>query len=220
MSNLSIYGDTSDAASDNDDDNMTVIEVGTTKMFKSNKNLENTKDSLVTTSCPKKTCQKKTTPKKVVFKVPAEPSRQNENHDRFRYQFRQNTQSAQAHNEAVVEPRAQPARTKTSERNPFNTSKKPMIEGLAELGPLKFQNFCPKRAYEMSEYDNSEARRKVAREGLILKIETKRVYSVEGTPRQAFKGEMTTTDTIPIEWDGRIRTDKKNSISSCYIAKH
>ncbi|CBY38437.1 unnamed protein product [Oikopleura dioica] len=195
MSNLSIYGDTSDAASDNDDDNMTVIEVGTTKMFKSNKNLENTK-------------------------VPAEPSRQNENHDRFRYQFRQNTQSAQAHNEAVVEPRAQPARTKTSERNPFNTSKKPMIEGLAELGPLKFQNFCPKRAYEMSEYDNSEARRKVAREGLILKIETKRVYSVEGTPRQAFKGEMTTTDTIPIEWDGRIRTDKKNSISSCYIAKH
>lgn len=43
MSNLSIYGDTSDAASDNDDDNMTVIEVGTTKMFKSNKNLENTK---------------------------------------------------------------------------------------------------------------------------------------------------------------------------------
>lgn len=43
MSNLSIYGDTSDASSDNDDDNMTVIEVGTTKMFKSNKNLENTK---------------------------------------------------------------------------------------------------------------------------------------------------------------------------------
>ena len=49
---------------------------------------------------------------------------------------------------------------------------------------------------------------------------TKRHFRVEGCPKQGFKGEMVSEDTIPIGWDGTFNLENAKSSTQSYMTRH